>query len=277
MSNDQKKKMQKQNAPAAASGKGGPAGVGENLKGKHGRELAHDDRFKHAQRDPRFQRLPEKKSQVAVDSRFKGMFTNPMFSEEHTVDKRGRALGKAGAGGADLKKLYRVEDGEKDGDNDDGEKDGSGDSSSGGDDDDSDGSSSSSSSSSDNDKAKQKKKKTEEEKVVAPPKSDRRARQEYLTKLARGEISGESSSSDDDDDLEGIHIAGDSDDDDDDDNDEDDEDVPTGDATRRIAVMDLAWEHVRAVDVLAALQSFVPSHADAGHIIDVTVCVSLID
>ena len=37
-----------------------------------------------------------------------------------------------------------------------------------------------------------------------------------------------------------------------------DEEVPLADETRRLAVLDLDWAHVRAVDVLAVLRSFVP-------------------
>jgi len=42
------------------------------------------------------------------------------------------------------------------------------------------------------------------------------------------------------------------------------EDVPKGDATYRLAVVNLDWDNIRAVDILAVLQSFIPVISDQG-------------
>ena len=223
-----------------------------NVRGKHGQELARDGRFTHAQHDPRFQRMPEKKAKVKVDNRFKEMFTNPMFMENHTVDKRGRALGASGAAGQHLKKLYRLEG--DDADENDDEGDAAVKSRTGGESSSSSSGSSNSNSSEDDDdegaSGKQQKQKRKSAQTTAPPRSDARARQEYLTKLARGEISGESSSSDDEDDLDDLDVASGDDGD-------GQEDIPVGDATKRLAVMNLPWDHVRCNSSRLLLQQVV--------------------
>ncbi|RHY82005.1 hypothetical protein DYB37_005841, partial [Aphanomyces astaci] len=79
----------------------------------------------------------------------------------------------------------------------------------------------------------------------------------YLNKKARGELSGESSSSsseessDDDgdnaDDIEDIE------------EDNEEEGIPLGDETKRFAIMNCDWSRMRAVDLLALFQSFLPA------------------
>ncbi|ETV98967.1 hypothetical protein, variant [Aphanomyces invadans] len=76
----------------------------------------------------------------------------------------------------------------------------------------------------------------------------------YLNKKARGELSGQSSSSSSED----------SSDDDDDANvdeeeDEEEEDIPLGEETKRFAIMNCDWSRMRAVDLLALFQSFLPA------------------
>ncbi|RHY53606.1 hypothetical protein DYB34_003421, partial [Aphanomyces astaci] len=77
----------------------------------------------------------------------------------------------------------------------------------------------------------------------------------YLNKKARGELSGESSSSsseessdDDGDDIE-----------EDIEEDNEEEDIPLGDETKRFAIMNCDWSRMRAVDLLALFQSFLPA------------------
>lgn len=92
----------------------------------------------------------------------------------------------------------------------------------------------------------------------------------YLTKMARGEISGDSSDESEDDVEE---AAEDSDDEEEDDpavggEDEPhrpllqipgDEDIPTGDATSRIAILNFDWQNLKAIDLMMVLQSFCPA------------------
>ena len=40
------------------------------------------------------------------------------------------------------------------------------------------------------------------------------------------------------------------------------EDIPKGDATHRLAAVNLDWDNIRAVDILAVLQSFIPTTSD---------------
>jgi hypothetical protein len=55
-----------------------------------------DERFAGARTDPRFRPMRRKEAKVALDSRFDGMLTNPMFaSSEAPVDKRGRRRKKS--------------------------------------------------------------------------------------------------------------------------------------------------------------------------------------
>ncbi|KAM0858840.1 hypothetical protein ACQ4PT_047594 [Festuca glaucescens] len=55
-----------------------------------------DERFAGARTDPRFRPMRRKEAKVALDSRFDGMLTNPMFaSSEAPVDKRGRRRRKS--------------------------------------------------------------------------------------------------------------------------------------------------------------------------------------
>lgn len=94
----------------------------------------------------------------------------------------------------------------------------------------------------------------------------------YLTQLARGEISGESSSEED----ESIVEAEESDSEEEEDEDEEpaneepetltsalqipgDEEVPTGEASSRLAILNCDWSNLRAVDLLVVLQSFCPA------------------
>ncbi len=109
----------------------------------------------------------------------------------------------------------------------------------------------------------------EEEKVEKEKKPgvSMESRLDYLTKLSRGDISGDSSDDDSDDDSS-------SSDDDDEAEDEladsnaksalaiDDDEVieeEGGEATKRLAIQNCDWENLRAVDILNVLKSFCPA------------------
>eukprot|EP01043_Picozoa_sp_COSAG02_P003802 COSAG02_NODE_95_length_37416_cov_60.512742_33_plen_217_part_00 len=65
-----------------------------------------DGRFAHIHHDPRFERLPSKKTKVAVDERFAGVFEEKRFSQPK-VDKYGRKVkDTAGTDDNDLHRLY---------------------------------------------------------------------------------------------------------------------------------------------------------------------------
>eukprot|EP00854_Cymbomonas_tetramitiformis_P018225 gene18225-21714_t len=179
-----------------------------------------DPRFSSVHSDPRFQRFPQKKQKIEIDSRFSAMFTDKKFRQKGAIDKRGRSLGRADeTQKEDLKKYYRLEGNEEQGSEDE-----------------------------DDDNAKQ------EEDALAIPE-----RPAHLRGI-RGSDSEASSSEDEDgedeeEDVGDIHdlLTGGAD------MWEDaQEQVEYTDATDRLAVMDLNWERVRAVDILVILRSFAP-------------------
>lgn len=51
-----------------------------------------DKRFTNIGKDPRFRRVPTKTKKVTVDNRFSGMFKDKRFKLEYLVDKRGRPV-----------------------------------------------------------------------------------------------------------------------------------------------------------------------------------------
>uniref|UniRef100_A0ACD5V8B3 Uncharacterized protein n=1 Tax=Avena sativa TaxID=4498 RepID=A0ACD5V8B3_AVESA len=80
------KKPKKAEAETEATG-GGEAKRGQDKM----KRAMEDERFAGARTDPRFRPMRRKEAKVALDSRFDGMLTNPMFaSSEAPVDKRGR-------------------------------------------------------------------------------------------------------------------------------------------------------------------------------------------
>ena len=106
-------------------------------------------------------------------------------------------------------------------------------------------------------------------------------RLDYLNKLSRGEISGDSSSyeeeDEEDEDAQDSSSSG-EEEDIDEENERDtpltaaakrksalqipgDEDIPTGEETRRLAVMNCDWQSLRAADLMMVLLSFCPSGA----------------
>ena len=103
-------------------------------------------------------------------------------------------------------------------------------------------------------------------------------RLEYLNRLARGEASDASASTSDssssDDDQDGSSSDGDEEDGDDDDGGVIESrrleagPVPMGEATTRLAIMNVDWDHLKAVDLLGVLLSFKPA---AGRVARVTV------
>ena len=201
-----------------------------------------DERFKAIAYDPRFQRFPKAKSKVKVDDRFKDMFENPEFQVGSTKDKRGKRGKKKLVD--EVRRYYRIDDDDDDeGDKQKHGKEPSSDSESGMDEADL---------------------RWARMRGLAGPSSSSESSSEF-----------ESEGSDDEDhdlaedvldeDVEmlyqdwgvGAYAAN------------PNEDIPLlEDATKRLACVDLDWEHVKAVDILAALRSFVP---DGGRIVSVTV------
>ncbi|KAI9798044.1 MAG: pre-rRNA-processing protein esf1 [Candelina submexicana] len=188
-----------------------------------------DPRFSNIHTDPRY-RLPTKKhTHVKLDKRFAHMLRDDDFSKKATVDRYGRKLPK-GAGKKELQRFYRVDDN----DNEEGVD---GDAQRLDDDDD------------------------VREELERVERSYDPARQGGFSS------SSEESSLDEEDEIVG---------------EEDEEgpanfpdvqvdqqtDVPMGEVSSRLAVVNLDWDNIRATDLMAVFSSFTPSH---GRILKVSV------
>lgn len=72
----------------------------------------NDKRFAHIGKDPRFRRVPESTRKVVVDKRFNSMFSDKRFKLKYTVDKRGKPISLTS--NEQLKKFYELESDESD-------------------------------------------------------------------------------------------------------------------------------------------------------------------
>lgn len=225
-------------------------------KKKHRKKLQHneeeitDERFTAAINRPQFAKPKTQENKVVLDDRFSSVLTDPRF-RLHEKDKYGRSnkQSKQEEQSEELSAFYTIE--KKDGDNNERS-----------DDDDS-------HQSKNDDSSKEEPQESDEEYTEDPA-----SRIKYLTALSRGELSVSSSSSEDEADSDG-NDSDSSDDDNDhefdsvygtagvlDPSSKEQEEVPlTETPSPYVAVMDMDWQHVRAVDLLAILSSFTPPGA----------------
>mmetsp|Transcript_33352 Transcript_33352/g.37933 ORF Transcript_33352/g.37933 Transcript_33352/m.37933 type:complete len:744 (-) Transcript_33352:177-2408(-) len=183
-----------------------------------------DERFIAAVNRPQFQRRKAEKQKVVLDERFASVLTDSRFSVQ-TKDKYGRKTKKKPTPEAELNEFYVIE--KKEADESDTEKDDI------------------------ENRSSEEKKKTEE------PSS----RIAYLSALARGELEISESSSDDDSedsdaDLQEEDLMGESGVLDPSSKNEQDEVSITEAPSRYLAVMNMDWAKVRAVDLFAIVSSF---------------------
>lgn len=192
-----------------------------------------DKRFAALASDPRY-RLPSKKqAQTAVDPRFKRLFTDQGFQKKAAVDRYGRKL-KPDSGKKELEKRFRLEDDDED-----------------------------------NEPKKGKSKKPTREVVGSSDESEEESEDEEGVAVdpARGggfdessseeETSSEEEDSADEDDLADATAGG-----------EQTEQIPMGEVSKRIAAVNLDWDHIRAADIMAVAASFAPT---AGRVETVTI------
>jgi hypothetical protein len=68
--------------------------------------ILKDKRFTHLVNDPKFRRIPKNEHKINIDKRFQLMFKDKNFAVKYTVDKRGRPINQTST--ENLKKYYNI-------------------------------------------------------------------------------------------------------------------------------------------------------------------------
>lgn len=195
-----------------------------------------DERFAHMVNDPRFKGIPKTEKKVKIDKRFQSMFKDEKFNVKHTIDKYGRKVKQAESD--ELRKYYEMgseseSEPEPEVEKEEEQK-------------------------ADDDSDSDELELDDEEKAMAMPDKVKSRLEDLEIDYARGEGAiASDSSSDDDSDEEGEdegeevfieHVWG-----------ELDADAErTDESTRRLALCNMDWDRVRAVDIMVMLSSFLP-------------------
>lgn len=220
--------------------------MGSKKKSKSKNEMIDDPRFASVHTDPRFQRVPKRESKVTIDSRFNRMFTDKNFGTSSApVDKRGRP--KRQKTDSSLRHYYRIEE-EDTKDAKKKRKD--------------------EVLSSEEEEEEGLKKRKRKEEVLSSEEEDEEEESgsdelEDLETESDDDVGGSeeeetsssssSSSDEEEEDMENVEV----------------ENVPViEEGTRRLAVVNMDWRHVRAVDLFVVLRSFLPK---GGQILSVSV------
>lgn len=209
--------------------------------------MSDDPRFASVHTDPRFQRVPKRESKVTIDSRFNRMFTDKHFGTSSApVDKRGRP--KRQKTDSSLRHYYRIEE-EDTKDAKKKRKD-------------------EVLSSEEEEEEEGLKKRKRKEEVLSSEEEDEEEESggdelEDLETESDDDVGGSeeeetsssssSSSDEEEENMENVEV----------------ENVPViEEGTRRLAVVNMDWRHVRAVDLFVVLRSFLPK---GGQILSVSV------
>lgn len=205
-------------------------------------DVPDDDRFTSKLSAPIFKNLSSEKHKVEIDDRFKSMLTDDRFKvlPGSTVDAYGRKTKKSKAGKQDVEELYQVEDSADDAEDD----------------------------------AKAIRPSKDKKKPSGKGgKAEMEDRLNYLTRLARGEISDDEDDSEDgsEDDSEDGGNGNEEEEDSDEEMLEvdpaeweaiqllngkspldvpEEEDVEMGEATRRISILNCDWDNIKAEDLM---------------------------
>ena len=203
--------------------------------------MSDDKRFERMHSAPIFKKTQKDSHKIKLgDERFGGVLSDSRFrSTPGQVDRYGRSTKGANKKNAkdELEKLYEV----------------------------------------DTEETRDNEKKASSKTRTVPSKArSTEDRMEYINKLARGEVSESGSSSDSSSDNSDSEDSSSNDDSDDDGmvsrekatkkksvldvpEEDSEEDIPTGDASSRLAVMHCDWDHMKSEDILVAMQSFCPA------------------
>uniref|UniRef100_A0A0A1WVW5 ESF1 homolog n=1 Tax=Zeugodacus cucurbitae TaxID=28588 RepID=A0A0A1WVW5_ZEUCU len=221
-----------------------------------------DERFQHLVSDPRFRGIPKAQRKVKIDKRFQGMFTDDKFKVKYTVDKYGRRVNKSNAD--DLRKYYELNSSDTETDEDESKP-------------------QQEVAEADDDEAAEELERRKEEKAITReddsgastpseeelgendelgsdgedvPKTLRERLLNPNIDYARGEgrlvtdSSSDDESSDEGDELEANidHVWGEL----------DQEAETTDESTNRLAICNMDWDRIRAVDLMVLFSSFLP-------------------
>ncbi|KAI8879213.1 hypothetical protein K501DRAFT_325646 [Backusella circina FSU 941] len=194
--------------------------------------ITKDPRFAKVHNDPRFVRPKKKDNKVKIDKRFASMMTSNDFSSAPRVDKYGRRL-KQDTAEKDLKRFYQLESDDEEGEEktlEELEKELAEDE--------------------DNLQLEKSDEEKSEESEDASSEDEVALRKGYDPMRGRGEIS--SSESDESDESEEEK------EDEEDELDEHDaiRDVAEGEETKRLALVNMDWDKIKAVDILKVLNGF---------------------
>lgn len=193
------------------------------------RHIVGDARFANFETDPKF-RLPSKKqSKTKLDPRFSRLRSDPDFYSKASVDKYGRKISKE-AGKKAVEKLYDV------GDEDDSEDE-------------------------DEEAQQEPARPSGKNRDTAVLRELKRVEKQGFDPIRDGglESSSDESSSDDESD---VHVEEDAE------LPREDDAVPTGDISSRLAAVNMDWDNIRATDIMAVANSFVPAD---GRILNVVI------
>ncbi|WBW71890.1 pre-rRNA processing protein Esf1 [Schizosaccharomyces osmophilus] len=205
-----------------------------NKNPKDEKHVVNDPRFQSVHSDPRFSKVRRGNLKVKVDERFKSLKDDKDFKTSASVDKYGRRINQDKST-KEIERLYDVED-----------EDSSSEKSESGSDEEN-----------ENENEDEKEADEEEEGSVESESSDEEEddEEEPVFDPARGEgIVGASESEESDEESENevqpevTELAG----------LESEDRIPRGNETSRIAVVNMDWDNIEAVDLFAALSSFCP-------------------